>query len=92
MANTKFIDLLPFIFIGAIIYFSLIFLIFKYLPVQKKWESLFGILVYIGITIFLINGYLQNDPWAQILWMLGFFFHNFITWIILLLKYYRLRK
>jgi hypothetical protein len=92
MANTELSDLIPFLLISASIYFLLNFLIFKYLTTSEKWNTLFHTVMYIGITYFLTQGFLQNDPWAQIIWMLGFFIHNGITWIILIAKFFTLRK
>lgn len=92
MANTRLEDLLPFILISLVIYFLLNLLYFKYLTNREKWKNLFDNFVFLGITYFLTIGYLQNDPWAQIGWMLGFLFYNVVTWFTLLFKFFRLRK
>ena len=92
MANTTLQDLVPYLMFSVLIFILLIMGYSRRLTGKRKLLLLFHIVPFLGGMVFITAGFLQNDPWGQIIWMFLFLGLNIASWIVHLVCYLTIRK
>ena len=92
MANTTLSDLVPYLLISGLIFILLIMGYSRRLSGKRKLLLLLHVVPFFGGMVFITAGFLQNDPWGQIIWMFWFLALNLVSWIIHLICYLTIPK
>lgn len=82
MANTTLYDLLPYLGLSFIIFIGISFAYFDRLNRIGKITLLIHFVLFMLLAILLTIKFLENDPWAQIIWMFAFLGLNAFSWMV----------